>query len=613
MRSLTAKLTITKKCVRSLEYTALSFSALFLSSASIALDTDGDGLSNIVETNTGTFVSASDTGSDPVVADTDIDDFNDGVEVSLGTDPNSALNSPRETHLEPAYPEVFGRFGFSVAVDADTSGACQIRLGASSGVAQIFTRVGAQWSEQGQLFTGGLATGLFCWSISLSGDSAAIGAPGDATGGVVYIFDRTGSTWPFTSTPLIPGDSASGDSFGYAVDIDGDTLFVGAPFDDDNGSASGSVYVFTRTGGVWSEQAKITAGDGTANDNFGQDLEFSSGSLIVGAPGDSDTASNAGSAYIFTGSGSSWTQQAKLSASAPAADDAFGTAVSISNDSVLIGAPGDAANGAGAGAAYVFTGAGTFWTQQQKLLPGDGTGNDVFGDDVALWGEVAVVSAPFDDGPTDSGSAYVFLRSGITWVQIDKFKPAASAQSDNFGERIAIDNGTVALGAPTRQGATGAAYIVDLDIDKDGLLNAVESGTGIFVSQFDTGTDRLDADSDDDSVIDGDETQIHGTDPNANDTDGDGILDDTEIAIGWNPLSDDIDNDGLTDAEESGLGTNPLLADTDMDGISDGEEIASGTDPLIVDNGTKSVPAMGSMGLLALIFGVLFLGVRAKA
>jgi hypothetical protein len=170
-------------------------------------------------------------------------------------------------------------------------------------------------------------------------------------------------------------DGASGDIFGCAVALSGDTALITAPWNDDNGTDSGSAYVFIRTGTTWTQQAILLTSDGAAGDQFGYFASLDGNTALIGAPADD---SSRGSAYVFTRTGTTWTQQQKLLASDGAAGDNFGTFNTLSGDTAFIGAPFDDDNGTNSGSAYVFTRTGTTWTQQQKLLASDGATGDQF-------------------------------------------------------------------------------------------------------------------------------------------------------------------------------------------------------------------------------------------
>jgi hypothetical protein len=174
-------------------------------------------------------------------------------------------------------------------------------------------------------------------------------------------------------------------------------------------SRPGSAYVFTRSGSTWTQQAKLTASDAAAGDLFGDPVSVSGDTAVVGAYGNDDAGSWSGSAYVFTRSGGVWTQQAKLTASDAAADDWFGISVSVSGDTAVVGSDWDDDAGRNSGSAYVFKRNGSTWTQQAKLTASDAAEGDWFGVSVSVWGDTAVVGSSFDDDAgLYSGSAYVF-------------------------------------------------------------------------------------------------------------------------------------------------------------------------------------------------------------
>jgi len=158
---------------------------------------------------------------------------------------------------------------------------------------------------------------------------------------------------------LTAADAAVFDHFGFSVSLSGDTAIIGVPFDDDAGAASGSAYVFREVAGVWQQIAKLTADDAAVNDYFGASVSLSGDTAVVGAIFDAHAGAQSGSAYVFTRTGCVWTQQAKLTASDADAGDLFGVSVALSGDTVVVGAYlDDHAAGTNSGSAYVFTGLG---------------------------------------------------------------------------------------------------------------------------------------------------------------------------------------------------------------------------------------------------------------
>ena len=184
---------------------------------------------------------------------------------------------------------------------------------------------------------------------------------------------------------------------------------MGAYGEDSN---RGSAYIFTRSGTTWTEQQKLTASDSAAEDYFGSSAALDGDTALVGADHDN---SKSGSAYIFTRSGTTWTQLQKLTASDGVGSDYFGHSIALDGDTALVGAYGDDSR---RGSAYIFTRSGGAWSQQQKLTLSDGEALDYFGISAALNGDTALVGATGDDDRViDSGSAGIFTRSGGVWTQ----------------------------------------------------------------------------------------------------------------------------------------------------------------------------------------------------
>ena len=301
-------------------------------------------------------------------------------------------------------------------------------------------------------------------SVSISGDTAVIGAVLDGVGqsfnrGAAYVFTRSGGVWT-EQQKLTASDAAPADFFGFSVSISGNTVVIGA-FGDD--SSRGAAYVFTRSGTLWTEQQKLTAPDREPGDGFGRGVSVSGDTAIIGANGD-DSAR--GSAYVFTRSGTVWTGQQKLTASDGAAADLFGFSVVVSGDTAIVGAYGkDVELNGDQGAAYVFTRSGNVWTEQQRLTASDGGASDLFGFSLAVSGETAVVGAPFDDLAVnvDQGSAYVFKRNGSVWTEQQKLTASDGLDNDQFGTSVAISGDIVVIGASRDDlGANidqGSAYV----------------------------------------------------------------------------------------------------------------------------------------------------------
>jgi len=315
-------------------------------------------------------------------------------------------------------------------------------------------------------------------SVSVSGDTAIVGGPDADPGGMgnagqAYVFTRSGSTWTEQQI-LSASDKSASAWFGWSVSIDGDTAIVAAYQADPGGTSNaGQVYVYTRSGSTWSEQAILSASDKSVSGEFGFSAILSGDTIIVGSrSADPGGTTNAGQAYVFTRSGSAWTQEAILSASDKAEYANFGVSVSMSNNTAVIGSTGaDPGGTTNAGQAYVFTRSGSAWTQEAILSASDKTATANFGVSVSVSGDTAVVGSNFADpgGTFNAGQAYVFTRSGSSWTEQQILIASDKAGSANFGRSVAIDSSSGIVGAlfapsSTLRGA-GQAYVFRLPSD----------------------------------------------------------------------------------------------------------------------------------------------------
>lgn len=316
-------------------------------------------------------------------------------------------------------------FGYSVAMNSDGSlvivGAVQKNT--NRGAAYIFHNNFGTWTELQILQDpNGASNYYFGCSVSMSEDGAwiVIGSYADNTfansSGSAIIFSYSGSNWVY-SAKYGAQDSAASDLFGICVAINGlgNYFIVGAYLDDDAGTSSGSAYIFYRAGDNWFFQTKITASDAATDDNFGRCVSMNrDGNIaIVSAFMDDTTYNNVGSVYVFIRSGTTWSQQAKLTPNDPVLDHWFGGSCTINKDGtiILMSANGDDAKGTNAGAVYVFGKVAGIWTQQYKLTASDTATTDYFGYSVASNQDgttLAIGTVYDDDKGTNAGAAYIF-------------------------------------------------------------------------------------------------------------------------------------------------------------------------------------------------------------
>ncbi len=437
----------------------------------------GGKLTGAGETGEGEFgrsVALSDDGNTALVGVPEDDTAKGGTWVLIRS---SGVWSQQGSKLTGG-EEDNSEFGVLVALSADGNTAL---VGGwnddgRKGAAWVFTRSGGVWSQQGPKLTAGSESESgagFGTSVALSadGNTALIGAPGnEGRKGAAWVFTRTGSTWTQQGGKLTGTGATNAAWFGYTVALSGDgkTALIGGWLDE---NWKGAVWVFTRSGSTWTQQGeKLTANDEDGEGMFGTNVTLSADgntALIGGWNDDSEFGGNRdysgkGAAWIFTRSGSTWTQQGpKLTANDEAGNGKFGTivALSASGDTALIGGWNDDHS---QGAAWVFTRSGFTWTQQgPKLTGGEETGEGRFGVAVALSadGNTALVGGLADN--STRGAAWLFTRSGSTWAQQGpKLTPGDGAGEGEFGTNVALsaDGKTALIGAWRDNSGTGAAW-----------------------------------------------------------------------------------------------------------------------------------------------------------
>ena len=359
---------------------------------------------------------------------------------------DSTTTHSNEIKITASDGAVDDEFGFSVAV-----GSGRIVVGSTyddnangtdSGAAYVFDFLGNQLLK---LIPGDVPpSGLFGYSVAIGSDRIAVTQVG---GGALYIFDLFGSLIKKTTA----SDLVTGQLFGWCVSIGSGKIVVGSPQDTTNGTDAGAAYIFDLDG---NQLAKITASDGAADDRFGISVGAGSGRIVVGAWENDDNGSASGSAYIFDLDGNEIT---KIVASDAAADDKFGVSVAAGSGRIVVGAYLNDDAGSASGSAYIFDLDGNEIT---KIVASDAVGGDAFGYSVAVGsGRIVVGAFGVDDNDSLSGAAYVFDLNGN---QLSKILASDGAADDLFGWAVATESGKIVVGSYGSTGVagvTGAAYI----------------------------------------------------------------------------------------------------------------------------------------------------------
>lgn len=442
--------------------------------------------------------------------------------------------------------------------------------GIDSGSAYIFVRTGSGWTQQAKLVPSDPQAYLqFGYSVAIDGDTVVVGAMRSIQGPPypsdysqhVYVFVRSGGGWN-QQARLGSGITSYVDSFGSSVAIDGDTIVVGAFNDRTNGVESGAAYIFVRGGTNWSLQRKLTAIDGSIADRFGRSVAIDGDTALIGAHMDDDQGEDSGSAIVFTRSAGLWTQQAKLTAGDGATYDYFGEAVALSGDTALIRARLDDDGGDRSGSAYFFERRGAAWGQTAKITASDAGVGQQFGISVAIDGQQAATGAI---GP---GHVYLFERSGATWNQAARVVASTGGfgVSVSVDSAILLAGGYADSAVMTRAGAAFVFQLPEVDADHDGILDGLDNCPFIAnPEQTDTDLDGLgdacDVDDDNDDVLDGsDNCRLVPNASQAN-VDGDAFGD---------ACDGDIDGDEFENASDNcPVAANPDQTDTDHDRAGD--------------------------------------------
>jgi hypothetical protein len=388
--------------------------------------------------------------------------------------------------------------GQSVAVSADGNtaivGAPSDNGGASAtGAAWIYTRSGGVWTQQGAELVGTDALGGagqgFSVALSADGNTAIVGGPGDKAdngfAGAAWVYTRSGGVWTQQGAKLVGTGAVGGARQGVSVALsaDGNTAIVGGPSDNGGASATGAAWIYTRSGGVWTQQGAKLVGTGAlggAGQGFSVALSADGNTAIVGGPGDNAENGFAGAAWVYTRSAGVWTQQgAKLvgSGAVGGARQGLSVAVSAAGNTAIVGGPSDNGGASAAGAAWIYTRSGGVWTQQGAKLVGTGAlGGANQGESVALSadGNTAIVGGPKDN--TFAGAVWVYTRSGGIWTQqgaklvgtgavvLIAKTPSGIARplggaSQGSSVALSADGNTAIVGGPSDNGFTGAAWV----------------------------------------------------------------------------------------------------------------------------------------------------------
>lgn len=385
-----------------------------------------------------------------------------GAQVAFAGSGSFAIDEDVVYAATPADGETFGS---AVAIDGDTMvvGVPQHATDAgltNAGVADVYVRSGADWVWQATLVAGGAiaAEDRFGTAVAISGDRIVVGCPGrDSGAGASFVYARSDTAWPMQATLQLAAPVA-GDRFGAAVDIDGDTIVVGAPGAD---AGRGSVMPYAWSGSAWVPGVAQTTPGGAADGGLGACVSLSGDTFLASARDDDIVGgpSNVGSISAFVRSGGVWAFEQRWFETTPVAGERFGASIDLQAGgyAAVVGSPQhDVGAAADQGVAYLYVRSADGW-QAGATLAHDGpnsAGGDQFGSSVAFDGHnLILVGAPNDDDA--HGAAYYYQYRAGVWNMAQKIDWLSTACSGRYGASVALDGGRAAVGGPTASGPAG--------------------------------------------------------------------------------------------------------------------------------------------------------------
>jgi hypothetical protein len=319
-------------------------------------------------------------------------------------------------------------------------------LGTLAGAAYVFRLEGSSFVLEQRLSVPELVTGsLYGQGVALSDDVAAVGAPGHMGTGAVFVFRRNGTLWSFEQK-LTPSAGANGDQFGNAISIFEKRLLIGAV--NEAGNFTGAAYVFLNDGGTWGQEQRLAAPTPEVFSFYAATVALGDDRALVGARDGNGSINGSGAVFAYRRTGNTWTFEQRISAPDAAASDSFGSAVSLEGDLAAIGARFDDTTASNTGSVYVFRRTGTLWNFEQKLTVPDAAVSDALGSSVSIFGGYIASGAFGDDLPTvaDAGSVSLFRRVGNTWTFFSKVSLPDATATDSLGQ-VAMGPDRLVMGA----------------------------------------------------------------------------------------------------------------------------------------------------------------------
>lgn len=302
-------------------------------------------------------------------------------------------------------------------------------------------------------------------AVAATGSFGLVGAPGASEAGAVYVYDLSDDNRVLET--VIPEAATEGDDFGKALDADGDILVVGAPLHEHDGFIAGAAFVYRRDGtsGAWIEEAILATEVSGDLDYFGTSISVSGDHIAVGTPGDDGAESNAGAVYVYSEPDFGWALSHLLVAPDAGPSDRCGSSVDVRGERILIGCPNGFGSGVLSGVAYLFRLVDSTYVLEQVFGPSSDESGQLFGSAVSLSDNRVLIGAPGPKAAYPSGSVHVFSFDGTEWLAAGILSADDQVASRGFGAVLSVDGAFLVVGAQRKEGehlAPGSAFVYEL-------------------------------------------------------------------------------------------------------------------------------------------------------
>ncbi len=356
------------------------------------------------------------------------------------------------------------QFGHALALDGSRALVSAPRE-TSSGAVSVFERGNFGWFRAQRLTPSDAQfqlTPQFGSALALQGDLALIGSPRDDSAapdaGAVYVFERGANGWQESAKLTSPGGEA-GALFGAALALDGERVLIGAPLSNTAALDGGAAFIFERQAGAWSWRATFAPGNLASFDGFGRAVALSGSSAVVGAPLDDSAGLNAGSVRVYERQLGVWSESGRFFGSSADAGDNFGHALSASGERFAVGSPRDNRGGIAVGSVLVFERGALGWSESERLFESSAPGPGRFGQALALEGTRLAVGD--NQANFGAGAAFLFEATAAGWSESRRLTPRTALDSQ-YGHAVDVVGGTLLVGAPrhfANVAASGAAFV----------------------------------------------------------------------------------------------------------------------------------------------------------